>query len=375
MNLTKYRSEFPITEKLCYLNHAALAPLPLRVVQSMQEWLIDRAENGSLSFPMWVERARYTRLKMARLINAEPEEIAFVKNTSEGIILAAESIPWQQGDNVVTVMGEFPANVYPWLNLARFGVETRFVHPVNGRIFVDDILKQIDFRTKLLSISFVEFNTGFRNDLQTLGEMCASKGIYFFVDAAQGLGALHLDIKNTKISFLSANSGKWLLGPGGIGIFYCNKKILHRLIPTNIGWKSVQNAGNHLNYDLTLLPSTARFEEGSLNMPGIYGFGAALGLLLEIGMEAIEQRILNLADYLINQLQIKGYHISSSIEPSERSGIVVFESRKQSAQELYEILKNANVITSVITGCIRVSPHFYNTEEEIDRLVNSLPQI
>lgn len=373
MNLTKYRSEFPITEKLSYLNHATLAPLPLRVVQSMQEWLNDRAENGSLSFSVWVEQAKSTRLKMAQLINAEPEEVAFIKNTSEGIILAAESIPWQRGDNVVTVKGEFPANVYPWLNLARSGVETRFVHPVNGRIFVDDILKQIDFRTKLLSISFVEFNTGFRNDLKTLGEVCAARGIYFFVDAAQGLGVLNLNVKETEISFLSANSGKWLLGPGGIGIFYCNKKILHRLIPTNIGWKSVQNAGNHLNYDLTLLPSTARFEEGSLNMPGIYGFGAALDLLLEIGMEAVEQRILNLTGYLINQLQIKGCHILSSVEPFERSGIVVFESSKHSAQELYKKLGHANVIASLIGGSIRVSPHFYNTEEEIDRLIECLP--
>lgn len=375
MDLAKYRNEFPITTRYSYLNHAVLAPLPLRVVLAMQRWLNDRAENGSLSFPVWVEHAKSTRLKMAQLINAEPEEIAFVKNTSEGIILAAESIPWQQGDNVVTVMGEFPANVYPWLNLARSGIETRFVHPINGRIFVDDILMQVDSRTKLLSVSFVEFNTGFRNDLQTLGEICASKRIYFLVDAAQGLGALHLDVKKTKVSFLSANSGKWLLGPGGIGVFYCNEKILDQLIPANIGWKSVKNAGSSYEYDLNLLPSAARFEEGSLNMPGIYGFGAALELLLDVGIETIEQKVLDLTDYLINQLQTKGYNILSSIEPSERSGIVVFESRKQSAQELYEILKNANVITSVIAGYIRVSPHFYNTEEEIDRLVNSLPQI
>ncbi|MCL4456318.1 MAG: aminotransferase class V-fold PLP-dependent enzyme [Nitrospirae bacterium] len=373
MNLTKYRMEFPITLKQCYLNHATLAPLPLRVVQSMQQWLDDRAANGSLSFPMWVEQAKSTRLKMARLINAEPEEIAFVKNTSEGIILAAESIPWQQGDNVVTVMGEFPANVYPWLNLARLDVETRFVHPFNGRILIEDILKQIDFRTKLLSISFVEFNTGFCNDLQTLGEICAARGIYFFVDAAQGLGALDLDVKKNKVSFLSANSGKWLLGPGGIGVFYCDREILPQLIPTNISWKSVHNGGNHLSYDLNLLPSAARFEEGSLNMPGIYGFSAALDLLLEIGMDNVEKKILNLTGYLINQLQARDYQILSSIEPSERSGIVVFESSKRSARELHKKLEHANVITSIMGEAIRVSPHFYNTEDEIDRLIECLP--
>ncbi len=373
MSLTKYRMEFPITLKQCYLNHAVLAPLPLRVVKSMQKWLIDRAENGSLSFPMWVEQAKSTRIKLARLINAKPEEIAFVKNTSEGIILAAESIPWQQGDNIITVKGEFPANVYPWLNLARSGIETRFVQPIEGRILIDDILKQIDFRTRLLSVSFVEFNTGLRNDLQTLGEICAVKGIYFFVDAAQGLGALNLDVRKTRISFLSANSGKWLLGPGGIGVFYCNEEILAQLIPANIGWKSVKNAGSHIEYDLDPLPSAARFEEGSLNMPGIYGFGAALELLLEIGIEAIEQRILNLTDYLINQLQNKDYHVLSLVEPSERSGIVVFKSNKHSAQELYKKLEHANVITSMIGESIRISPHFYNTEEEIDRLIKALP--
>jgi len=373
MDLTKYRMEFPVTLKQCYLNHAALAPLPMRVVRSMQKWLIDRAENGSLNFPAWGEEVKSTRRKMAGLINAKLEEIAFVKNTSEGIILAAESIPWQRGDNVVTVMGEFPANVYPWLNLMRLGVGTRFVQSVNGRIRIDDILQRIDSRTQLLSVSFVEFNTGFRNDLKTLGEMCAAKGIYFFVDAAQGLGALNLDVKKDRITFLSANSGKWLLGPGGIGVFYCNEGILNQLIPANVGWRSVRSMGNHLGYDLDLLPSAARFEEGSLNMAGIYGFGAALDLLMEIGIKVIEQRIMNLTGYLINQLQNKDYRILSSVESSERSGIVVFEGNKHSAQELYKKLGHANVITSLMGEAIRVSPHFYNAEEEMDRLIECLP--
>jgi cysteine desulfurase/selenocysteine lyase len=369
------RKEFPVTENYIYLDHAAVSPLSRRVVDAVESYLtvISRygaAREASAQFDKTIED---TRAEVASLISAEVDEIAFVKNTTQGILIAANGIDWREGDNVVTANVEFPANVYPWLNLARRGVRTKFVQEREARIPVEDIERMIDRKTRAVSISFVEFASGFRNDLETIGQICEDKGILFIVDAIQGLGALNIDVKKCKIHIMSSDGHKWLMGPEGAGCFYCSKEVLDKIIPSNVGWNSVIDADVYLDYSLMLRPDAQRFEEGSLSVMGIYALGAAVGLILDIGIQNIETRVLALTDLLIEKLEGKGYHIVSSLIPEERSGIVSFRSRGHSSAELCQRLIGNRIIVSDRAGSVRVSPHFYNSEGEIERMMEVLP--
>jgi selenocysteine lyase/cysteine desulfurase len=369
------RKEFPVTENYIYFNHAGVSPLSNRVVEAVEDYLAVISEHGIVreASVRFAKTIADTRAKVARLINAEVDEIAFIKNTTQGILIAANGIDWREGDNVVTANVEFPANVYPWLNLERHGVETRFVQERETRISVKDIERMIDHKTRAVAISFVEFASGFRNDLEAIGQICQEKGIFFIVDAIQGLGALDIDVKKCKIHVMSSDGHKWLMGPEGAGCLYCSKEALDKISPNNIGWNSVINASAYLDYDLVLRPDAQRFEEGSLNVMGIYGLGAAVGLILEIGIQNIETRVLTLTDLLIEKLKEKGYQIVSSLVPGERSGIVCFRSRRHSSAELCRRLMDNGIMVSDRARSVRVSPHFYNSEEEIERMIEVLP--
>lgn len=374
-DLLRYREEFPVVERHCYLDHATMAPLPRRVADAVTRHLAERAERGSLSLPRWVAMVEAARARAAAFIGARPEEVAFVKNTTEGVLLAAESVDWRPGDNVVTVQGEFPANVYPWLMLSARGVEVRAVPQAPGnRVPVEDLLARVDGRTRVLVLSHVQFSTGFAADLETLGRACEAAGVILFVDAAQSLGALRLDVRKLGISMLSANSGKWLLGPGGVGIFYCAADVLDRLVPTNVGWRSVRNPGDARNIRLDLRPEAARFEEGSWNLPGIAGLNAALEFLMEVGMERVEARIMHLTTWLAERLQRLGHHVLSPRGPGEGSGILAFRVPGHHAKEVVADLREEGVVVSLCGDAIRVSPHFYNVEEEMERLLARLPR-
>ena len=369
------RKEFPVTENYIYFNHAGVSPLSKRVVEAVRGYLaaISRCGTAREASTQFAKTIADTRAKVARLINAEVDEIAFVKNTTQGILVAANGIDWREGDNLVTANVEFPANVYPWLNLARRGVRTRFVQEREARIPVEDIERMIDHKTRAVAISFVEFASGFRNDLEAIGQICQDKGIFFIVDAIQGLGALDIDVKKCKIHIMSSDGHKWLMGPEGAGCFYCSKEVLDGIIPNNVGWNSVINASAYLDYDLALRPDAQRFEEGSLNVMGIYGLGAAVSLILEIGIQNIQERVLALTDLLIEKLKEDGYQIVSSLIPGERSGIVCFRSRRYSSAELCRRLIDNRIIVSDRARSVRVSPHFYNSEEEIQRMMEVLP--
>ena len=369
------RKDFPVTDNYVYFNHAGVSPLSNRVVTAVEDFLslISKYGIASESSAQFTRTVADTRAKLASLINAEVDEIAFVKNTTQGILIAANGIDWRAGDNVVTASTEFPANVYPWLNLECRGVKTKFVPEKDARIPVEDIEAMIDDRTRAVSISFVEFASGFRNDLETIGKICQERGIFFIVDAIQGLGALDIDVKKCKIHIMSSDGHKWLLGPEGTGCFYCSKEALDEIIPTNVGWNSVVNASAYLDYDLTLRPDAQRFEEGSLNIMGIYALGAAVTQILEIGIQNIEERVLALTGFLIGKLKEKEYQIVSSLIPEERSGIVCFRSRKHSSAELCKLLKDNSIIVADRAQSVRVSPHFYNSEEEIEQMMEVLP--
>ena len=322
------------------------------------------------------KQQRYAVQAQRELMNADATEIAFMKNTTQGILIAANGINWREGDNVVTTAVEFPANVYPWWSLKeRYGVSTRMVPERDGRIHIEDIAAALDEGTRVLTISHVEFASGFRNDIEALGALCRERDIWFVVDAIQSLGVVEVDVKLCNVDILAADGHKWLLAPEGAAIFYCADERREQLINTNVGWASVVNPRDFLNYDLTQKPDATRFEEGSYNSVGLYGLKAAIDLLHDIGIPAIEGRVLELTARLIDGLQAKGYRVLTPTTDSERAGIVIFESEQHTPTEIYETLYTENIITAERGSGVRVSPHFYNTASEIEHLLEVLPGV
>lgn len=370
----KWRAEFPVTEKYVYMNHAGVAPISQRVRDAMIDFANDATVNGAVNVEAWVETAESCRNVAAQLINADASEIAFMKNTTQGILIAANGIDWCEGDNVVTSAVEFPANIYPWWSLKeRYGIETRMVPEHNGRIHLDEIVSFIDERTRAVTLSHVEFASGFRNDIKTIGEICRERDIWFVVDAIQSVGIIEVDVKAYCIDILAADGHKWLLAPEGAAIFYCAKDKLDRLINTNVGWASVVNPREFLDYDLTLKPDATRFEEGSYNSIGLYGLNAAIDLLLEVGIPTIEKQVLELTSRLIIGLDDKGYCVTTPKADSERAGIVIFETNSHTPTEIVDLLQENNIITAERGSGVRISPHFYNSETEIEHLLEVLP--
>ena len=364
MNLENIRKEFPVTREIIFFDHARVAPLPKRVQKVVTAFVDDATRFGTTHYETWVLELERTRKKFAELINANLNEIAFVKNTSEGISIVANGFDWQLGDNVVIPDIEFPANVYPWWNLKKRGVETRMVKSVEGRVLFDELVKHVDNRTRILSISSVECNSGFRNNLNRLGTFCKEKGILFFVDAIQSLGVLPLDVKKDHIDFLSADGHKWMLSVEGLGGFYISKNVVDRIRPTTMGWGNVVNAENFMDYDFTLQKDAKKFEEGTPNTMSIHAFGAALGLLLETGIDNIEKRVISLGNYIIAELNRRNIEIYSSTLLNERSGNISFVLDKD-VSKLYSFMLENKVKLTVRDGLVRFSPHFYNNEDEV----------
>ena len=369
-----WRAEFPVTENYIYMNHAGVAPLSRRVREAMTAFVEDATVNGAVHADIWAETAEECRVAAANFLNADTAEIAFMKNTTQGILIAANGIDWRAGDNVVTTAVEFPANVYPWWSLKeRYGVETRMVPERNGCIDIADIADAIDARTRAVTISHVEFASGFRNDIQAIGELCRARDVWFIVDAIQSLGAIEVDVKAAHVDILAADGHKWLLAPEGAAIFYCAAEKLDRLINTNVGWASVVNPRDFLNYNLTQKSDATRFEEGSYNSVGLYGLKAAIALLQEVGIATVAARVLRLTGHLMAGLEAKGYRVVTPKADGSRAGIVIFESPRHAPAEIEELLRYERIITAARGSGVRVSPHFYNTELEIVRLLEVLP--
>lgn len=372
MDWNALRSEMPVTRQWAYFDHAAVAPITVRAQQALHDWAADMVEHGHLHERRWLERTEEVRGLAGRLINANPLDIAFVKNTSEGIGIVAEGLGWQPGDNVVTAAEEYPSNIYPWLNLASRGVEVRRVASRERRLWIDDIRAAMDGRTRLLTLSMVEFSSGFRNDLDALGELCRQRGILFFVDAIQGLGVLPLDVQMTPIDFLAADGHKWLLGPEGAGILYVRRELIDRLRAVGVGWNSVVGSRDFSRIDFQLKPNAGRWESGTLNVAGITALGASMAWLLEIGIEAIAGRVLELTDYLCDKAAKAGFEIHSSRQGLDKSGIVSLLVPGADVRQQVRRCREQGIVINQRAGRLRVSPHFYNTAEEIDRLMETL---
>lgn len=374
IDIEKYRKEFPVTKHGIFLNHAGVSPICARAVAEIERWVRENNQAVCARYETWAQRVEEVRAKSARLINASPQEIAFVKSTSHGLNHVAQGLKWHRGDNIVSYHKEFPANIYPWMNLSLKGVELRLIGDRQGRIHIEDIERAIDSRTKLIALSSVEFSTGFRNDLEAIGKLCKSKGILFCVDAIQSLGALAMDVKKFGIDFLSADAHKWLMGPEGVGIFYMRRELLDICRPAYVGWHSVMEPLKFLPYHFTLKDDVSCFEEGSHNLVGIFALGGCLDLIEEIGVHEIEKRIIELTDFLVERLDKKNYNIVSPRGEGEKSGIVSF-CVNGNATGIVRSLGEKNIYISARDGALRVSPHFYNTKEELETLVVELTKL
>jgi len=371
---------FPILSQCQFFNHAGVAPLPHVGAEALHSYA-DRAEQSAYINSHWYRDIEALRVSAAELIGARRDEVSFVKNTSEGISIVANGIDWQWGDRVVTTAIEYPANIYPWMEQVRNrGVKLVMVPEESdaaGRRFVaiEKILEEAkDPKTKVVTLSHVEFASGQRHDLATIGKFCRENNKYFCVDAIQSLGAIPLDVTAMNIDYLSADGHKWLLGPEGAGIFYCRRELLERTRPLMIGWMNVVDAQNYGNYDYTLRSDAGRFECGSHNVPGLLALKASLELLKGIGIDLIAQRLKLLTDRLILGLMMKGYQVVSPRSNLDWSGIVSFVSTTLNHQEILLKLRKQQTEIAWREGRLRVSPHFYNTDEQMDRLVATLPE-
>ncbi|AGA30492.1 aminotransferase class V-fold PLP-dependent enzyme [Singulisphaera acidiphila] len=361
-------AEFPITERWAYFDHAAVAPIPRRAGDILRTWADDQEQNGVIHWLDWERKLGTTRRQIAELLNAEVDEIAFVSSTTHGIGLIAEGFPWREGDSVVTAAEEYPSNVYPWMNLASRGVELRTVPSRDGRVWARDLAAAIDETTRLLTISHVEFASGFRNDIDALAELCKARGIAFFVDAIQGLGPLVIDVKRTPIDFLAADGHKWLLGPEGAGLLFVRREWIDRLRPLGVGWHSVVSSFNTPGFNFTLKPSAERWEGGSCNMPGLQAFGASLSLIMELGKETVSQRILERAEAVREIARSAGWQVYGSTRGDDLSGIVALEREGVDPDVVVRRLRAAGVAVASRRGRLRISPHVYNNEEDLERL-------
>jgi selenocysteine lyase/cysteine desulfurase len=320
------------------------------------------------------KHADAVRQLCAKLLHAKSDEVTFIKNTSEGLSMVANGLNWSSGDNVVTTNVEFPSNMYPWLALRARGVEVRTVSEEDGRIPQEKLRAAVNSRTRLVAISSVQFGSGFRTDLAALGEFCKEKGVFLCVDGIQSLGVLPIDVEAMNIDFLSADAHKWLCGPEGIGIFYVRKDVQGHLRPTTVGWASMKSMFDFSRYQFEFHDDARRYDSGAYNLAGVYGLGAAVELLLEVGIDNIEQRVLALTDRLVVGLREKGYRLVSSREKGEASGIVAFLSGRHDHEQVREHLETEHrLIVAVRSGRLRSSPHFYNTEREMDQLIELLP--
>lgn len=368
MDFADYRSEFPITKTTNFMNHAAISAPPMRVVRAAQDLLRECSSSGSAAYPKWMERIDAVRGLASQLINAAPEEIAFTGNTSDGLSTIASGLEWHPGEGVLVPSPDFPANIYPWMNLARHGVKVHFFERKGGKFGLQEIQKALCPGTRLLSVSSVDFATGYHCDLEALGDFCRNKGLLFCVDAIQSLGIMPMDVKRCGIHFLAAGGHKWLLGTMGCGILYISEEVNSLVHPSRVGWKSVKDEEEFFTIRFDLKPDALRFESGTMNVAGIYALGAAMELLLEVGVERIFTHVLSLNDDLIQGVQDRGQQVVTPLGAGERSGIVSLVPSFD-PKPFYRYLIQEHVVVSLRNHMIRLSPHFYNTREDIDRFL------
>lgn len=365
-----WRHEFPVAENLIYLNHAAVAPLPRRVALAMKDLADDGCAWGSLHYDKWLACYDGLRSATARLVNAGAGEIAIVKNTSEGIATVALGFEWKPGDKVVAFHEEFPANYYIWKKLEEWkGVRVEWLSYL-------DPLEKIEAAARgarLLSISFVQYLSGYRTNLAAIGEICRRQGVFFLVDAIQGLGVYPFDVKEMKIDAFAADGHKWLLGPEGCGVLYVAQEWQDRIEPVEFGWTTVAGYVDYASRDMALRRDAGRYECGTLNTIGCFGLRAAVELVLEVGIDGISRQVTGLTRQIAHGAEAKGYEVFGGWEEATASGIVSIRKPGVDSRAVCARLREHGITSAPRQGWTRLSPHFYISHEDIERVLELLP--
>jgi len=369
-------AEFPVLCEVNYLNHAGVAPVAGRAARVMAECAKSAAQ-GRLADNDWYHRVLAVKSQCAQLVNARGKhEIAFIPNTTTGLGMLAGGLDWRAGDRVVITDVEYPANRYPWTDLKRRGVEV--VEAKQGpdhRIDVDEVIKLINDRTRVVAVSHVQFGSGYKMDLKPIADEVHAAGGLLCADAIQSVGVMPVDVQALEIDFLSADGHKWMLGPEGAGFLYCDEDLCQQLRPPIAGWLGRRNHLNYGSYDERYYPDARRFEPGTWNINGIRGMGESIGLLLEVGLDTVWSRVDALCQHLRGRLSGKGYTVVTPPGPSERSGIVAFDAPEDAGvhAQTVKTLAASQIVIADRMGHLRASPHFYNTMDQMDQLADALP--
>ena len=365
-----YRDAFPACEGRIYLNCAAVAPGSTRVRAAINAWLDDHVAQGNMASGQWWTRAAEARARTAALIGASPEEVAFVRSTSHGLAMVAEGLDWRPGDEVAVASAiEYPSNVYAWKHLADRGVRLREIRAVDGAVTPEAVEDAIGPRTRLVAVSSVQFASGHRTDVDAIGRLCRDRDVLFVVDAIQQAGAFPIDVKASGIHAMAACSHKWMLGLLGIGFLYVDRDLLARLRPVLVGWHSVEDPFAFDGTRFDLRADASRLEEAAPSFPLVYGLGAAVEMLLDAGVADVASHITGLLDRAANALEAIGCEVSPA--PEHRAGILMIKPAAD-VDALAEACAERNIAVSVRRGRLRLSPHLYNNEDDVDALVELL---
>ena len=377
VKVTTYREEFPLTEEWTYLNHAAWGPFPTRTIEAVQNYAASWASPPDVPGDYSGSVIRACKEGIAELAGGSSDNVAFVGSLADGMNLLGNGLDWQPGQNVLIPRQEFPSVVYPFLNLERKGVEVRFIEQnAEGRTDLGHFEAAMDENTRAVAISHIEWADGFRNDLKTLGSLCRERGIELFVDATQSLGAHPIDLEETGVTAIAAHGYKWLLASFGNAVVVFNKGAVERIYPTYVGRLSVEADDEDHNWQLNLLPTADRYRTGGPNIMSLTAMRASLTMLREATPAAMSEQSIRIAGLVAEGLENAGYQIVSDRSPEHRSQIVTFSTgdRDRNAALIGE-LEERNVSVALRGGCVRVSPFFYNTEEDVEGLLEALPPL
>lgn len=366
---------FTLDPGVIYLNHAAVSPWPIATLQAVTAFAQENAACGAQHYPAWTKTEAALRANLKQLINAPAaDDVALVKNTSEGLSLIAHGLHWQAGDSIVIPAEEFPSNRIVWESLRSQGVTVRTVS-IEGQAEPEKtLLAACDKSTRLVSVSTVQYARGVRLHLEQIGAHCRHHDILFCVDGIQGIGAVVTDVEAAQADFIVADGHKWLLAPEGLGLFYCRADVRDRLALHQYGWHMREMMHDHARLDWTVAHSARRFEPGSPNMLGIHALHASTSLLLSVGMANIEAMVLRNSRYLMELIhQRDDLELLTNDKPGRFGGIVTFTHRHISAEKLYKLLMNNNIVCAVRGGGIRFSPHFYNDTTQLEAAIHAIP--
>jgi cysteine desulfurase / selenocysteine lyase len=369
------RPLFPAANFYTYLNSAAVSPMPLTAIDAVTHQLNDVAAHGAAHYQEWIDTKNRARSLISEMLGVRADQVAFTRNTSDGIATIAAGLPWRADDNIVSFEREFPANFYPWRRIRNeFGVDLRLAREIDGRVDVDELLGMIDSNSRVVALSAVQYGSGYKADLERIGQAARDVDALFCVDIIQAFGAQPLDLPAQYVDAASGASHKWLCAPEGCGILYLSDRARERINPTLIGWISVDTPWDFDDREQPLKPNALAWESGTGCSSLFYGLEQSLKLLHETGIAHIQRYLAELTDYLCEGLAGRGYEIVSSRRPGESSAIVcIRHSGGIHANEIAQRLQAEHIVVSPRGDRVRIAPHFYNNMEDIDKLLAALP--